>query len=197
MMPVVRWRHALPALAAVALVSCAAPVEPPAAQLDEARAIAARVPTSLLGVLMTELESKGAAGAIEVCRVKAPEMARNASAQTGWQIRRASLRPRTATGAPDGWERETLLEFDTKRAAGAETVTLERAQVVTEDGRQWVRYAKALPVQPLCLQCHGPADELGPGVAQKLAAHYPDDRAIGYTPGQIRGALFLKKPYQP
>jgi len=194
---IARWQRALPALCAVLLASCASTVEPPKAQLDEARAIAARVPANLLTVLTAELQSKGPSGAIEVCQVKAPEMARNASAQTGWQIRRASLRNRNPKGVPDAWERAALEEFDAKRAAGADPATLERAEVVTEGGVQWVRYAKALPTQQLCVQCHGPADRLGPGVQAKLAALYPDDRGTGFTPGQIRGGLFLKKPLQP
>jgi hypothetical protein len=30
-------------------------------------------------------------------------------------------------------------------------------------------------------------------VAAKLRELYPDDRAVGYSPGQIRGAVTLKK----
>jgi hypothetical protein len=189
-------RLALPLLPVVLLVSCATTVEPPKAQLDEARTIAARVPANLLAVLSAELQAKGPAGAIEVCQVKAPEMARNASAQTGWEIRRASLRNRSPKGVPDAWERTALEEFDARRAAGENPATMERAEVVSEGGRQWVRYAKALPTQQLCVQCHGPVAQLGPGVPAKLAALYPNDRATGFTPGQIRGALFLKKPLQ-
>lgn len=192
-----RWQRLLPALSVLALASCATTVQPPKAQLDEARAIAAKVPANLLSVLTAELQRTGPVGAIEVCQVKAPEMARNASAQTGWQIRRASLRNRNPKGVPDGWERATLEEFDALRAAGADPATLERAEVVTEGGQRWVRYAKALPTQPLCVQCHGPADRLAPGVQAKLAALYPDDRATGFTPGQIRGGLFLKQPLRP
>lgn len=193
---IARWHKAPLALSAVLLASCATTTAPPRAQLDEARAIAARVPANLLTVLSTELQSKGPSGAIEVCQVKAPEMARNASAQPGWQIRRASLRNRNPKGVPDAWERATLEEFDAKQAAGADAATLERAEVVNDGGMQWVRYAKALPTQPLCVQCHGPVDQLGPGVQAKLAALYPDDRGTGYAPGQIRGGLFLKRPVQ-
>jgi len=56
------------------------------------------------------------------------------------------------------------------------------------------RYAKALPTQPLCVQCLGSVDKLSEPVWAKLQALYPADRATGYQPGQIRGALFPKKP---
>jgi len=194
-MPSLRLPLPLAAIAAALLAGCATPPpEPPKAQLDEARAIAARVPASLLGVLQAELATSGPAGAIEACRVKAPEMARNASAQTGWNVRRASLGNRNPNGVPDAWERATLEQFDARRAAGADPSTLERYEVVTEGGRQVLRYAKALPTQPLCVQCHGPVGQLGPGVKEKLAALYPNDRGTGYSPGDIRGGLFLRKP---
>ena len=196
-------RHAyhlrlLPIALGALMASCATPpatppTAPSQADIDQARSIATRVPASLLTVLTAEL-ANGPAAAIEACRVKAPELAKSASAQTGWQIHRAGLRPRSPNGIPDAWERVTLEQFDAKRAAGAEPATLERYEVVTEDGRHFVRYGKALPTQALCTQCHGTPDQLGPGVAARLAVLYPGDRAVGYTAGQIRGGLFMKKP---
>lgn len=189
---------AMPALAVSLLVGCAvpppAPVAAPPGYLDEARGLAATVPAGLLTVLTAELNRSGAAGAIEVCRDKAPEMARAASERSGWNVRRASLRNRNPNGVPDAWERAALERFDAQAAAGVAPATLETHQVVSEDGKSYFRYAKALPTQPLCMQCHGPADQLSAPVKARLQALYPSDRATGYTPGQIRGALFLKKP---
>ena len=189
---------AMPALAALLLAGCAAPASAPVAAppgyLDEARGLAATVPAGLLTVLTAELNRSGAAGAIEVCRDKAPEMARAASQRSGWNVRRASLRNRNPKGVPDSWERAALERFDTQAAAGVALATLESYQVVSEDGKSYFRYAKALPTQPLCVQCHGPADQLSAPVKARLQALYPNDRATGYAPGQIRGALFLKKP---
>ena len=192
----IRSRAVIASIALPLLASCAAPkpAEPPAAVLDEARALAAKVPANLLAVLSAELERSGPAGAIDVCRVKAPEMARAASAQSGWEVRRASLRNRNPRGVPDAWERSVLERFDAQRAAGADPAKLEAWTTVEEGGRTFVRYAKALPTQGLCVQCHGAPEKLGAGVPAKLAALYPADRAVGYEPGQIRGGLFLKKP---
>ena len=53
---------------------------------------------------------------------------------------------------------------------------------------------RALPVQALCVDCHGPADRLTPAVKNELKAMYPDDKAIGYRPGEIRGAMTIRKP---
>ena len=53
---------------------------------------------------------------------------------------------------------------------------------------------KALPTQALCLQCHGAQASLSPAVKEKLSALYPQDKATGYSVGQIRGAMTIRKP---
>jgi hypothetical protein len=164
------------------------------AWVEEARGVAAALPPRLLAVLKEEIDRGGAASAIGVCRDKAPELARAASEQTGWNVRRVSLRNRNPKAVPDAWERAALEEFDRRAAAGESAATLEKAEIVADGGRRVYRYVRALPTQELCLQCHGPADRLSDSVKAKLAALYPGDRAVGYAPGQIRGAVTLRKP---
>ena len=164
--------------------------------VDEARQVAASVPPKLLAVLSAEIQQGGPAHAIGVCQAEAPKMARAASEATGWQIRRVSLGNRNPKAVPDAWERATLQEFDRQQAAGADVGKLERAEIVTENGRQVKRYMRALPVQPVCLQCHGTADKLGPGVAARLSELYPQDKGTGYLLGQIRGAMTLRQNIQ-
>lgn len=182
-----------PLLAVALIAGCAGTPEPAASDLEQARTIAAKVPASLLGMLQSAIQTGGPEGAIEVCSVKAPEMARAASEQTGWSIRRASLGNRNPKGAPDAWERKALERFDARVAAGEPPGGLEFHQVVVEDGRQFLRYAKALPTQALCVQCHGAPEALSGPVRTKLRELYPQDRAVGYATGQVRGGLFLKK----
>lgn len=162
--------------------------------LGEARQVAGMVPPKLLLVLQEEITRGGAASAVEVCREKAPQMARTASEQTGWAIRRVSLRNRNPKAVPDAWERAALEDFDRRAAAGESPATLEKWDVVKSGERSEYRYMKALPVQPLCISCHGPADQLAPGVAAKLQTHYPQDLGTGYSVGQIRGAITIRKP---
>jgi hypothetical protein len=159
----------------------------------DARTVATAVPPKLLHVLTEAIAKSGAADAVTVCQDVAPRMAQAASEQTGWQIRRVSLRNRNPRAVPDAWERETLEDFDRRAAAGEAPASLERATLQTVDGKPLQRYMRALPTQGLCLGCHGPAAQLAPGVAERLNALYPDDRAVGYSPGQIRGAITLKR----
>jgi len=95
---------------------------------------------------------------------------------------------------PDAWERAALEDFDRRAASGESPASLEKAEIVTEDGTQSYRYMRALPTQPLCLACHGLPEQLTPAVKEKLKTLYPDDKAVGYRPGEIRGAMTIRKP---
>jgi len=160
----------------------------------EARKVAGSVPPKLLMVLTEEIGKSGPEGAILVCRDQAPQLAKAASDETGWNIRRVSLRNRNPRAVPDAWERAALEDFDRRAASGEGPASLEKAEIVTEDGKQSYRYMRALPTQPLCLSCHGLPEQLTPAVREKLKTLYPDDKAVGYRPGEIRGAMTIRKP---
>ena len=146
------------------------------------------------GTLNAAIEKGGPEGAIAVCRDEAPKLAKAASEQSGWSIRRVSLRPRNPKAVPDAWERAALEDFDRRAAAGESPATLEKAEVVVVGGQKLQRYLKALPTQPLCVACHGPAANLSPAVSAQLRALYPADQGVGYSVGDIRGAITLQRP---
>jgi hypothetical protein len=182
------------------LLTQALVLQPAAAQPSEpvwvpqAKAVAMSVPPKLLAVLQEEIARSGPEGAITVCRDQAPAMARAASEQSGWQVRRVSLRNRNPKAVPDAWERATLEDFDRRAAAGEPPAKLERAETVEKDGRTVQRYMRALPTADLCLNCHGTPDRVSDAVSTRLKALYPDDRAVGYRAGEIRGAITLLRP---
>lgn len=164
--------------------------------VGDARKIASAIPPKLLGVLKEATDKGGAENAINVCREKAPQMAKAASEQSGWNIRRVSLKNRNPKATPDAWEKAVLEEFDRRAAAGENPVSLEKSEVVTEGEQKIQRYMKALPTQDLCLSCHGSAEALTPAVSEQLRKLYPDDKATGYAAAEIRGAITLKKSVQ-
>jgi mono/diheme cytochrome c family protein len=161
--------------------------------LADARKVATSVPPKLLQVLTDEIAKGGPESAIEVCREKAPQMAKAASEQTGWGIRRVSLQNRNPKAVPDAWERAALEDFDRRAAAGESPATLEKGEIVADGDRKEYRYMKALPVQQICVACHGPADKLKPEVTSRLQTLYPADKGTGYAIGQIRGAMTIRK----
>lgn len=143
--------------------------------------------------LRQELARGGPDAAVSVCKDVAPEIASRLSRESGSRIARVSLKPRNPLlGTPDTWEQAALLEFDRRIASGAQAETLEAAEIVAEPQGRYFRYTKAIPVQPLCLTCHGTAAAMPEAVKQRLREDYPHDRATGYQSGQVRGAVTVK-----
>ena len=165
-----------------------------AALLDEARKVASSVPPKLVKVLAEEMAKSGPEQAITICREKAPQMAAAASAETGWAIRRVSLKNRNPKAVPDAWERTALEDFDKRVAAGEKAGALEKGEVVADGDKKTYRYIKALPTQELCLKCHGTSERVSPSVKAKIDELYPDDKAVGYGFDVVRGAITIKKP---
>jgi len=164
------------------------------AWVPDAKAVAMSVPPRLLAVLQAEIARSGPEGAIATCREQAPAMAREASEKSGWAVRRVSLRNRNPKAVPDAWERAALEDFDRRAAAGESPATLERAELVQENGQAVQRYLRALPTAEPCTSCHGTPDRVSAAVLAQLKALYPDDRAVGYRVGEIRGAITLRRP---
>ena len=149
----------------------------------------------VVAAMQEAVAEKGIAGAIPVCKELAPQLIKEKRRETGWDIRRVSLKTRNAErGTPDLWEVRQLADFNIRAANGEKPETLEKSEVVTINGKPVFRYMKALPVADVCMKCHGPAEGLDAGLRAKLAESYPHDQATGYTPGQIRGALTVKRP---
>jgi hypothetical protein len=182
----------IPIIGAMLLASCAFAQDAP--WVAEARTVAGSVPPKLLEIVTAEIAKGGPEGAIAVCRDKAPQLAKEASDRTGWDIRRVSLRNRNPKAVPDAWERAALEDFDLRAARGEAPATLERFEIVVDDGQRAYRYIRALPTQPVCVNCHGSRQSLSPAVIEQLRTLYPDDQATGYRPGEIRGAITIRKP---
>ncbi|MFA7322622.1 MAG: DUF3365 domain-containing protein [Dokdonella sp.] len=164
-----------------------------AALIAETKKTALGIPPKLLQMVQDEIDKGSYHSAIAACSEKAPKMAAAASQNTGWAIRRVSLKNRNPKATPDEWERTVLEDFDRRRAAGENAAMIEKVEIVNEDGKRTLRYMKALPTQALCLNCHGGPDKIAAEAKAKLTELYPNDKAVGYSEGQIRGALTVKR----
>ena len=182
---------------AIVLVAVAVPAlaqDVAALTADTKKTVLPVVP-KVVAAMQQAVAAQGIAGAIPVCKDQAPKLIKEVRDSTGWSVRRVSLRTRNAErGTPDLWEARQLADFNIRAANGEKPETLEKAEIVTIDGKPVFRYMKALPVADVCLKCHGPADMLDGGLKAKLAESYPHDLATGYASGQVRGALTVKRP---
>jgi hypothetical protein len=138
---------------------------------------------------MREISGGGVAHAIGVCLDSARVIGRGIADSRRVTIRRVSDRWRTREDIPDAFEREVLQRF-----AAADTLhdRLEYYAVVREGDTISFRYLRPIILQPVCLPCHGSAETLRSDVVAKLRILYPEDRATGYKPGQLRGAVTVR-----
>lgn len=169
--------------------------EVPRAAVDEARKASVELVNSVRGELLKAIESSGPLRAMVVCKYSVPEIASSVSRRYGAHVSRVSLGPRSpALGWADAWEQKVLQGFDERVARGEKPETLEHVEIVQEPAGKYLRYMKALPMQPVCMTCHGPADQLSESIRAQLGHDYPHDRATGYALGKVRGAVTFKKP---
>lgn len=158
--------------------------------LVESRKVAQAFMQTLGGALKNQLAG-GAESAIGVCKQIAPALAAEYS-QNGRTVKRVSLKVcNTVQGTPDAWEKTVLENFDAEQQQGKSAAEMEVTKVTsTADGRAFC-YMKAIPAQPMCLQCHGQSADISAGVKALLSKEYPLDQAVGYRAGQIRGAISI------
>ena len=162
---------------------------------NESRAIVTPFMQQLMAENKKAIMEGGLESAIKVCKEIAPRMANDLSRQHGIKLTRVSLKVRNPLlGTADEWEQKTLKQFEVRLAKGEKPEALESAEIVNEPNGKYFRYMKAIVLQQGCVACHGTAEQLSDGVKARLAEDYPHDQAIGYTPGQIRGGVSIKRP---
>jgi hypothetical protein len=172
------------ALLAVGLLTCAqaAPEDP-----RLARGAAAVAPfKQQLQAALAEGLARGPAEAIDVCRVRAPELARTA-AGGGVELGRSSHKLRNPANAPRPWVKPLLDAYVADPSAA-------RPRAADLGGGR-VGYVEPIFVQPPCLACHGEA--LAEPVRARLGALYPEDRAVGFRAGDLRGLFWAELPAAP
>lgn len=150
-----------------------------------------------LGEAMTrEMTKGGPTEAIKVCAELAPEIAGRLSRERGWRVTRVGTRVRNPLlGLPDAWEQKVLAEFAERAAKGEAFDGMVHSEVVSEPGGQYYRFMKPIAVQPKCLLCHGPSEQIPESIRAVLKQHYPFDAATGYKVGELRGAVSIKEPF--
>lgn len=136
------------------------------------------------------LKEGGPIRAIDACNTLAPELNATVADGTLFEVARTALRVRNPDNAPDSWEQANLEAFQKSLIGGADSKTLETFEIVaTKEGQKLFRYMRPITMREPCLACHGPS--VAPDVKAEIAKHYPDDKAIGYNIGELRGAFSI------
>lgn len=186
-------------MAAFGLI-CLAAAGPASAQKDKspdtalllakARDIVQMLSDRLRIEIASALKEGPASSAIGVCQTNAPGLTTSLADETGVELIRVSQKLRNPENAPDEWEEKILQKFQTKATAGHDLSKLEHSEmVISPEGDKLFRYMKAIPVGETCLVCHG--NDVKADVKAEIARLYPEDKALGYKLGDLRGAFSL------
>ncbi len=158
-------------------------------RLQKARDVTVTIADRLRSELGTALKS-GIVGAIGNCQTLSPDLATNASDEFGFEVSRTGLRLRNPENAPDEWEQKVLQLFQTKMASGVDPAKLDHYEIITTaEGDKLFRYMRPIVMGELCLACHG--TDVKQEVKAEIARYYPEDKALGFKLGELRGAFSL------
>ena len=146
---------------------------------------------TLMGALVPQLQAAmkggGPEAAVSVCANVAQTMTENLVVDhpAVKQVTRVTDRARNPKNLAKGQDAKVIAEFLASKSKA--DVVVRNEDVVT--------YYKPLYLQALCLQCHGPTEQIKPAVQKLIQQHYPNDCATGYAEGDFRG--LIKVPLDP
>ena len=160
------------------------------ALVEQAQALAGQFQGSLKAELVSAMSTGGPINAIDVCKLKVPEIEQQLSTDH-WTLARTALKVRNPANAPSDWERSQMNAMNTALAAGKAPADISVAEIRDVDGISTFFYMQPIMTGQLCLGCHG--SELSADVQKALAKNYPQDQARGFSEGDLRGAFTFRK----
>ena len=135
------------------------------------------------------LKKGGFPEAIEFCSAKAQLLARKVNRElVVVKVKRVSDKYRNPKDKPDSLDMKVIKYFKEKLKEGK----LPPYRLVRKKG--YVIFYKPIRVAPFCLNCHGDPSRMDPKVLSLLKEKYPNDKALGYKVGDLRGVFKVEIP---
>ncbi len=137
-----------------------------------------------------QVKAKGYAEAVSFCSTFAPEFGKNKNVEwtekareelgaKTFRLARISMKNRNPKNAANAKQAAIFSQW--LKEGGQPTVYRDNEKIVTMH-----------PIQiamPLCLGCHGDSATLDKKAGQVIQKLYPEDKAVGYKMGELRGAF--------
>ena len=158
--------------------------------MDQGDEIVKSASEKLSGTLMSKMKEGGATEAIGFCHQSALPITKKMGAYHDVDIKRTSLKIRNPENLPSEEELKVLLYYEDKLVEGKELNPL-----VSLDPSGRPSYYAPIRIQKKCLMCHGtPKQEVSSAIDSILKVKYPEDLAIGYKEGDLRGIWSISFP---
>jgi hypothetical protein len=147
---------------------------------------------TIMKALTEAISTGGPEYATQFCNLELPSIVKQLQQEhsQGIKLKRVSTRLRNPKNAPDTQESIALQFFiaDQQKTAG------ERPQFFLQETPDGYRYYKPLYIAPLCLTCHGDKKNMDQALLDRIQSLYPEDQAVGYSTGDLRGVLRVEIP---
>ena len=137
--------------------------------------------SEMMGELSAALDSGDAGAAIAVCKEKAPGVAAHIKEIYGVKIGRTSHKLRNAANVAPEW---------------ADPYVTDLAEYPTYVAGPNGELGALLPIKlrAECQMCHGPVEGIDEGIMAAISEVYPDDQALGFIEGDLRGWFWVEAP---
>ena len=162
-------------------------------QKKEMRENASEFMGQLKNILIKQIKSESTLSAVAVCSDTAQVLTNDFGLKKGVYIKRVSFKNRNKDNVPDKFEARILKEFEQIKKEGKLTSDTEYFEIIVENDYQYLRYMKPIKIGAACLKCHGTEDKISTEIKGVITKRYPDDKAVGYKNGDLRGAVSIKK----
>ena len=137
--------------------------------------------------LIKAINEKGTAGAVEFCHIEAMKLTDSMSVMHNAIIARVSDKPRNPKNKANTKELGHIAAFKKLLETGSDI------DPIVEEIYGEINFYYPITTNTMCLQCHGtPNEQITSSTLSSLRNLYPEDRAIGYDIGQVRGMWSIK-----
>ncbi len=172
------------------VLGCSSSKEPPTNNeikelaLSTGEFVSSKAQKALSGQLMKAMSEGGPTHAVQFCNTAAFPILDTLNVDFQVKIRRTSLRERNPVDRPTKKENKILMDFEERSQNGEEL-----SSTVSMIGEDEILFAKPIMLNnPICLNCHGNiCTDIQEETYNLISELYPEDRAIDYEIGDIRG----------
>jgi hypothetical protein len=159
--------------------------------LRTARRLTEEYQAALKNALTQAMAKGGPMAAIQVCNTEAPEIGRRVTHEyPNWTVQRTALRTRNVENRPDAEQNRGLAQLQKLITQGQPPDKVEWHQIQND---RFI-YMRPIMTGAMCVVCHGDPAALPPDVKQAIEQLYPQDEAVGFSPGDLRGAFVVAGP---
>jgi hypothetical protein len=162
--------------------------------VEVGKEVAAELMRNLKSALVQAMQEGGPPAAIQVCKTKALALTEGTAADyPEISVKRTSLKARNPKNRPDSIDEGVLKVLAEIKSTGEELPDYSIREVASS-GVPVYRYYQPILTSAFCLNCHGDTSSMSQEVSNMLKREYPEDQAVGYKSGDLRGVISVEIP---